>query len=579
MHQRLLAPVFAVAVAALALPSAASAQESDAETGGAVELSVLGSHDTGVFAAGASEIVAYDPQTRRVFAVNAEAAVVDVLDVADPAAPTELFELDAAAALGVDGATVNSVDVHGGLVAAAVEAPAKTDPGWVAFFDTDGGFIDSAQVGSLPDSLAFTPDGSRVVVANEGEPAEDYSTDPAGTVSVVDAATHEASTADFASWDAESLPEGFRVFGPDGGADIPANIEPEYVTVADDDTAYVTLQENNAIAVVDIAAAEVTEILPLGFKDHLAPGNELDASDEDGAAHLAAWPVYGMYLPDSIASYTAGGETHLVTANEGDTRDWDGYSEETRVEDLELCEGAERFAGHDLAELQSAEQLGRLKVTASLGQSAEGCYEELYSFGGRSFSIWNSSGELVFDSGSAIEELVAEAEPEHFNADSEDNDFDGRSDDKGPEPEAVAVGQVGDRTYAFIGLERQSGIVVYDITDPASAEFVDYATARDFTAVPGEGDAGDLGPESIAFIGAEDSPNGRPMLAVGNEVSGTTTLWDVTAGDAGAEPGDDASGAPVLPVTGTGATGLLIAVAAVLAVGGGLLLLAKRRTA
>ncbi|GAA2267903.1 hypothetical protein GCM10009853_021460 [Glycomyces scopariae] len=580
MQKRLLVPALAVGLAALAVPVPALAQD-----GPVLDLSVLGTYSTGVFAEGAAEIVAYDPETKRVFAVNAEAGVVDVLDVSDPANPVKHAVIDAAAALDAAGATVNSVAVNGGRVAVAVEAPEKTDPGWVAFFDTDGEFIGSAEVGAQPDSIAFTPDGAKAVTADEGEPNDDYTVDPVGTVSVVDAATFDVATADFTAWDEASLPEGFRVFGPDltGDDAVQRAIEPEYVTIADDATAYVTLQENNAIAVVDLAAGEVAELLPLGTKDHSAQGLGLDASDKDDAVNIASWPVQGLYLPDGIDAYAAGGETYLVTANEGDVREWGDYTEEARVKDLELCEGA--FGGADLADLQADEHLGRLKVTSTLGATEDGCYDELYSFGGRSFSIWSADGELVFDSGDDFEQTLAQVEAANFNADNEGNDVDDRSDDKGPEPEAVAVGQVGDATYAFIGLERQGGVMVYDVTDPANAEFVDYVSNRDFAAEPAAGAGGDLGPESIAFVAAEDSPTGRPMLAVGNEISGTTTLWDIAGegvpggGDPSGNPTDDPSGSGVLPVTGTGATGLLVGLAAVLAIGGGALVIARRRAA
>ncbi|MCD0444846.1 choice-of-anchor I family protein [Glycomyces sp. A-F 0318] len=580
MLKRLLVPPLALGLAALAVPAVPAA----AQDGPALAVTPLGAYASGAFAEGAAEIVAYDPRSHRVFTVNAEAAVVDVLDVADPAAPALAFTLDAAAALGVEGAVANSVAVRDGLVAVAVEAPDKTDAGWVALFTTDGDFVDELQVGALPDSLAFSGGGAYIVVANEGEPSEDYATDPDGTVSVIDVATREVRTADFAAYASgeRDLPEGFRVFGPDPD-DVAAGIEPEYVTAPDDAHAYVTLQENNAIAVVDLAAAEVADVHALGAKDHSADGNGLDASDEDGAVDIRNRPVQGLYLPDTVASYAAGGETYLVTANEGDVREWGDYSEEARVEDLELC--ADAFAGADLAELQSEEELGRLKVTATLGLTEAGCYDELYSFGARSFSIWTAGGDLVFDSGSDFETVIAADYAEHFNADNESNDFDDRSDDKGPEPEAVAVGAVDGRTYAFIGLERQGGVMVYDVTDPAGAFFVDYVTGRDFGVEPGEGDAGDLGPESIAFVAAADSPTGRDMIVVGNEISGTTALYDLTAGGAGGggegegDPSGTPTASPQLPVTGTGVTGLLVGLAAALVLAGGVVVAARRRTA
>ncbi|WP_157930700.1 choice-of-anchor I family protein [Glycomyces xiaoerkulensis] len=584
MRKRLFIPALAVGLTAAAFPTAfADAQDG---AGPAIELTALGSYANGSFDASAAEIVAYDAGTRRLFVVNAEAGVVDVLDASDPAHPEKLFEIDASAAVEETGWTVNSVAVHDGLVAVAAEPPVKTDTGRAILFTADGEPVDHVPAGALPDSVAFTPGGGHLLVAGEGEPADDYSADPPGTVTVVDTADFTAATADFTAWDGTGAPDGVRVFGPEGTLEtddaVSTNLEPEYIVAADEHTAYVTLQENNAIAVLDVDAAEITAIHPLGVKDHLLEGNELDASNRDDAIDIAPWPVYGYYLPDGFDLHTAGGETYLVTANEGDARDWDAYSEEARVADLELCADADRFAGMDLAELQAEEHLGRLKVTTSAGLTESGCYDELYSYGGRSFSIWTADGELVFDSGSDFERIIAETHPDHFNADNDENEFDSRSDDKGPEPEDVAVGAVGDRTYAFIGLERQGGIMIYDITDPASASFVDYGTERDFAVEPGEGDAGDLAPESIVFIDGDRSPTGRPMLAVGNEVSGTTTLFDITGGepgDAGGEEGGESAdpGTGALPDTGSTATGLLAGAAGALALAGGVLLLARRR--
>lgn len=582
MFKRSFIPALAVGMAALTVPSAVGAQETEPP----IELEPLGTYGTGVFDESASEITAHDPATQRLFVVNAHLGAVDVLDVADPAEPELLDRFSADDALGVSGTEINSVDVHDGIVAAAVEAPVKTDPGWVVFFDTDGELLSSAQVGAQPDSLHYTPGGTYVMTADEGEPADDYSIDPAGTVSIVETATGEVRTADFTRWDTEELPEGVRVFGPEEDLAEPdavsRNLEPEFVVAADEHTAYVSLQENNAFASLDLDTAEITELHPFGFKDHLLEGNELDASNKDDAVNITDWPVYGIYQPDGIDLYQDGDETYIVTANEGDSRDWDGYSEETRVADLELCADAPRFADYDIDELQAEENLGRLHVTTADGLSEDGsCYEELYSFGGRSFSIWSTDGDLVFDSGSEFEHILAETDPDHFNANNDDNDPDKRSDDKGPEPEDVAIGTIGERTYAFIGLERVGGVMVYDITDPAEATYVTYVTNRDFSAEPGPDSGGDLGPEGLLFIGADDSPTGRPALAVANEVSGTTTLFDITGeavGDGGNGDGDG-DGDQALPETGTGATGLLVGTAAAAVLAGGAVILMRRRRA
>lgn len=311
----------------------------------------------------------------------------------------------------------------------------------------------------------------------------------------------------------------------------------------DNTTAWVALQENNAVAELDIEAGEITRILPLGFKEHSVIGNELDASNEDLNAlgdsriNIRNWPVKGMYQPDAITSYGFNGKTYYITANEGDSRDYDGFSEEFRIKDLMLA--ADVFAD----DIQNDENLGRLNVTSTLGVS-NGCdpsdpmtdveaaceYSELYSYGARSFSIWTADGTQVFDSGSEFERITARVIPDNFNSNNDENAFDNRSDDKGPEPEAVVTGEINGQTFAFIGLERVGGLMVYNVTNPQNPVFVQYLNNRDFSATQMEleaGMAGDLGPEGLAFISADNSPTGSPMLAVGNEVSGTTTLYGI----------------------------------------------------
>ncbi len=930
-----------------------------------LQLNVLGTYSTGLGEA-SSEIAAYDAQSRRVFVTNAAGKSIDILDVRNPANPTRLARIDLAAQ-----GTPNSVAVKHGLVAVAIEAPVKTDPGVVAFYDVDGKPLASVAVGAQPDMLTFTPDGKHVLVANEGEPsgygAADV--DPEGTVSIIrvpqggghgrgewkkfGASSVRSATFTKFNGQEESLrAQGIRIFGP--GASAAQDFEPEYVTVAADSrTAYVTLQENNAIAVVDVERAAVTRLLPLGTKSyadgaqvsatyewtdlpsigrtaagqrillggfsglafegvtrdgklkfithtdrgpngepsgiqrpfvlpdftprivrftldpscgrfeltqqillrrpngapltglpntalsanasqpyndevpvnlfgqglpldalgadleaivvaddgsfwmtdeyrpsiyhfgangHLlerfipggthaaagrpvpaagaagelgiealpaviaqrrqnrgmealaesggklyafvqspvrnpvtlgnaalnvmrnirivefdpvtratrqflyeldnpallnatdtpadkigdavanangefyaverdddavpvsdvsvitkkiyqftlgtatdvtgrdglypvarggvaadvsldqmtaaelaaigvrpiakslhvdlasagyaggqkveglallddgrfavlndndfgvarividnatgrferAPGYQpeavtlgllgvpgLDASDRDSRINITGWPLRALYLPDSIASFRVHGRTYLVTANEGDAREWPGLVEEARVSALTL----DATAFPNAATLRQNANLGRHTVTRTLGDDdGDGDFDRLFTFGGRSFSIWATDGSQVFDSGSAFERITATEAPAFFNASNTSSAFDDRSDNKGPEPEAVTVGEIEGHTYAFIGLERVGGIMMYDVTDPAAPVFVDYLNNRDFV-----GGTGDLGPEGLTFVSAHDSPNGRPMLVAANEISGTVTLYSVTS--------------------------------------------------
>lgn len=526
-----------------------------------IELNQLGTYASGVFDESAAEIVAHDPVNQRLFVINANDSTVDVLDINDPEQPVKLSTIDATA----EGAGANSVDVFEDLVAVAIEAPVKQDNGKVVFYNaTDLNKVGEVTVGALPDMLTFSADGRYVLVANEGEPSDDYSVDPEGSVSVIDLSNGVASATvanagfgDFESNMAELMDQGLRVFGP--GASLAQDMEPEYIALSiDGETAWVALQENNAVAELDIAAGEITAILPLGFKDHSIIGNELDASNEDTGINIRNWPIKGMYQPDAMASYGFNGKTYYVTANEGDSRDYDGFSEEFRIADLTL----DIAAFPDAATLQEEANLGRLNVTSTLGFGSSCApsdpanvtlvageydksyventcvYEELYAYGARSFSIWGEDGRLVFDSGSEFERIVARLFPGNFNSNNDENAFDNRSDDKGPEPEAVTLGEINGRTFAFIGLERVGGLMVYDVTNPQNPSFVQYLNNRDFSASQVDleaGLAGDLGPEGLAFITAEDSPTGQPLLAVGNEVSGTTTLYAVDVIETAAE--------------------------------------------
>ena len=527
-----------------------------------VELSKLGTYASGVFNESAAEISAHDPLTQRLFVVNAQSGAVDVLDVSNPSAPTKVSTLTMAGMSAADGssvaadAVVNSVAVHDGVLAVAVESAPKTDPGWVGFFGTAGPlpFHSAVRVGALPDMLTFTPDGRSVLVANEGEPADDFSSDPEGSVSVIDVADGVAGlpqsavrTAGFGAYDAgRALPARVRVFGPDVATPdgstagrVARNLEPEYVTVDQrSKTAYVTLQEANAVAVIDIRSAAVTDIWAMPAKDWAIGGNVLDASDRDSAVALKNWPVQALLMPDAISSYQFRGQTFLVTANEGDAREWGSYAEPLRVGSSAYPLCADSFP--NAATLKQNANLGRLNATRASGRRADGtCYEQIYAFGGRSFSILTTDGALVFDSAGQLEEKIVELietgelPAEAFNASHDNNpSTDTRSDDKGVEPEGVTLGKVGGRTYAFLTLERIGGVMVYDVTDPRHPTYVDYANDRDFSVTyaddgVGAEAAGDLGAEGIAFISAKSSPTGTAMVALTNEVSGTTSLWSV----------------------------------------------------
>ena len=502
-------------------------------TSPSIELTFLGRYETGIFDESAAEIVAHDPGTQRLFVVNGDANALDVLSMSDLENPSKLFDI----LLAPYGDSPTSVAVDNGVVAVAVEN--GQDPGKVLFLDVNGTFLNSVTVGALPDMVIFTPDGTKVLVANEGEPNDAYTVDPEGSVSIIDISggveSATVTTAGFSAFNAraEALKAaGVRIFGP--GATVAQDLEPEYIAVSrDSKKAWVSLQENNAVAVLNIPARRITHVLPLGFKDQGLPGNGLDASNKDDAINISTYAnIFGMYQPDAIAAFEAFGKQYLITANEGDARDYDGFSEEKRVKKLALDPEAFPNAG----DLQQDEVLGRLKVTNTLGDTDEdGDFDELYAYGARSFSIFRhtpSGLEPVYDSGDQFEQITAAVLPEDFNSNNDEKgSFDSRSDDKGPEPEGVATGVIKGHTFAFIGLERIGGVMVYDMTTPAAPKFVQYINSRDFSGDPASGTAGDLGPEGLIFIPETESPSGKPLLVVAYEVSGSTSIYEINADD------------------------------------------------
>ncbi len=462
----------------------------------------------------AAEISAFDPKTNKLFVTNATKPAIDVIDLSDPTNPVYLEELR------FSGAGVNSVSVKNGLLAAAIESDPKTSPGKVIIWNTSDLHDEPVMVpvGALPDMVAFSPDGKYILSANEGESNEDNTNDPNGSISIIDVKRNfQVVTLDFTSFNGQinSLKQkGYRVFN---SSELAADTEPEYIAISDDSrTAWVTLQENNAIAKIDVVAKSIEQISPLGFKDHLLKGNELDPSDKDGlVASFGNWPLKGMYLPDGIAAFGKGHHQYLITANEGDSRirptsddalppagEGDIFNEEERIKDVDL----DSVAFPDAASLQKDAAIGRLKITNTLGdKDNDGDFDVLHTFGARSFSIWNGyTGKLVFDSGKELEEFLLSQSPSLYD--------DGRSDDKGVEPESVTVGNMGKYTIAFIGLERADAVVIVEISNPFSPVFLQ---------VLHTGDA----PEGVLFVPANESPNGRSILIVSSEGDGKVKMF------------------------------------------------------
>lgn len=491
-----------------------------------LSLNLLGSFSNGTTGVNSAEIVAHDPGSQRLFIANSIGAKLDIVDFVNPSNPVLLYSIPVTTY-----GNINSVAVKNGIVAAAIESGTNPqDSGKVVFFNTNGVYLNQVKVGMMPDMITFNHAGTKVLTANEGEPNAAYTNDPDGSVSIINIAggiaaltqtnvSHITFTV-YNGQEASLRTQGIRIFGLNASAS--KDFEPEYVTVSPDDSkAWIGLQENNALVEIDLSTNAINYIKALGTKNHSLLNNGYDASNVTKGINIANFPVKGFYMPDAIVSYTVGGTTYIVSANEGDSRAYSGFSEEKRVAQLTL--DATKFPYG--AELKNNYLLGRLTVTDKSGDiDNDGDIDTIYSLGSRSFSIWNATtGNLVYDSKDDFEQITAtNSFSVLFNASNSNATKKDRSDDKGPEPEGVAIGTIGSNIYAFIALERTGGVMVYDITNPNAPAFVTYVNNR---SLPSNGP--DLGAEGIIFIPQSQSPNGQHMVIAANEVSSTLSIWGI----------------------------------------------------
>ena len=454
---------------------------------------------------GYAEMIRYHSQSKSLLVTASETGTIERISISDP------FNLKKLAPFDLSGGNITAVAVYKNLIAASIKEKIVDAPVNVQIFNDNGKKLAEYKTGALPDNIAFSPDGRYLLTANEGEPSDDYKIDPEGSFTLIDLTNGtQNATVKQIMLNNVKLPAGARIVKP--GSSFEEDAEPEYIAFSPDGKkAYATLQENNAIATIDIASAKVVSVSGLGFKNVSRISH--DVSNKDGGINMKRWPVLMMYQPDAIVAYETKGSTYLVTANEGDAKDYDGFSEETRVGKLKL----DKTMFPNANELQKKENLGRLKTTKTLGDTdGDGDHDIIYAYGGRSFSIWKDDGTLVFDSGNAFENIISKRSPEMFNANGPSK-IDDRSDDKGPEPEALAIGEIDGRIYAFIGMERNNAIFAYDITLPSDPHMVSYI-------MPNENHNS---PEGLEFISANDSPTGKPLLAVAFEMTGTIGLYEI----------------------------------------------------
>lgn len=491
-----------------------------------IQLNYIGSFDPSGNNNSSTEIVVHDPSTQRLFTISSLTDVFDIINFSNPNSPSVISTVNMAPYGGI-----TSIAVKNGIIAAASPNANPQQNGSVVFFDINGNFLKQVTVGALPDMVTFSPDGTKVMTANEGEPNDAYTADPEGTVSIIDISggianltQSNVTTLNFNAFDtqvAALTATGLRKVRT--GNTLSQDLEPEYISIsADSQKAWVTLQENNAIAEINLTTKSIAGIWGLGKKDMSLPGNGFDASDNNGEILIANWPVKTYYTPDTFQNYKVGNTHYIVTANEGDEKDLSGFSERTTVGAASYAMDPSVFPQASV--LKASYNLGRFRVTNATGNTdGDTDFEEIAALGARSFSIFNAdTKQIVYDSGDQFERYIAANYPLIFNADNESNTVKNRSRAKGPEPEGVALGTINGQTYAFITIERTGGVMVYNITDPNNPTFTDYKNSRTTSAF-----GGDNGPEGVIYIAPENTTTGKGYVVIANEISGTLSLYEV----------------------------------------------------
>lgn len=493
---------------------------------------------------GVAEIVKYNKDNNKFYLVNGSTNppsldIVSLGEAAGTLAKETSINVKAMAESGgfeFGDLTSVAIDKVNKRIYAAVQEKDHTKQGKILALSYDGTYITEYAAGIQPDMITVTADGKFVMTADEGEPRDGIN-DPEGSVTIVNIATGASQQLYFD--EPAIIDDGVHIRGAVAGGQITGagtkedakfDIEPEYIALSQDQKlAYVSLQDNNAIAVVDIEAAKILSVKGLGLKDHSVAGNELDLLG-DGVIKQENAPFRGIYMPDGISAQAINGKTYLFTANEGDATEWpEEDTTRKNVSTVGALKGKLQSDSPAYQFLAGKTEYDALEAASDWGNDG------IYLFGARSFSIWDADALLendalapVYDSGSDFEVITGQRVPEFYNVSNSKVKMDERSVKKGPEPEDIKTALVGSRVLAFVGLERVGGFMTYDVTTPSASQFVNYTNTREYLNADNKVNLDtDTGPEGLEFISAADSPTGLPLLLVAYEVGGKVGVYQL----------------------------------------------------
>ncbi len=487
-------------------------------------------YKAGAFDSSATGYISFDHTVQQLYSVNQQANGFEIIDYSDIYKPNVLQTVDVSGFI----SKIRCIESASGFVFVAGDGSSAQLPGKLLIYTSNGVYRKQLSLGVTPDRMKFSHDDISLIIANEGIPDANYSTDPPGTVNIINTAAGvnfitqaDVKTVDFTRLDTTNYDPLIHIYS-NAGQNPSEDVEPEAIAFSSDNqTAYIVLQENNAVAVVDIPSAKIDTVLGLGYRDYGMKG--LDASDQANSIMIDTYQgLYGIHQPSDIESFSHAGSDFTFSVNQGAPREYSGFNESVRVKNQPV--DPSKFT--NLSHLLQDTVLGRLFITSVFGDhNGDFLHDSLLSFGSRSVSIWDSSGTEIWNSGDQIAQLLASTHAVNFNSSANSNNsYKLQSDNMGAEPSAVAIGEVDGNRYAFVSLYQMGGILVYDISDPYNPQFELFELNRDFNLPANDPMAGDLGPIDLEFVPASRTNLNIALLFVANQVSGTINVYQTGIG-------------------------------------------------
>lgn len=477
---------------------------------------------------------AYDASSERIFVASPGENKLYTFDISN----TDKVFQDSTINLNIYQTEVSAIAARQGVVALTFINNLPQARGKLVLLDTAGQLINQFTVGAYPSFVRFSSDGRYLIVGNEGPPADDYSVDPMGSVSVLQILSANPSvltqndvfTIGFKGLDSTDYHPLLRIYGNDGQQLPSQDIEPEDIALLPGSTkAVVSLQENNGIALIDFGSFSLDTVHGLGWQSHQDSSDGLDGSAQNQRINIRGYKnLFGLYQPKGLAALQQLGKNYILSANQGAYRAYSGYDETQLVKNTALNPSTIP----DRSQYIEDSLIGSLRLTKTMGNARNVfIYDSMFTFGTRSWSVWDDSLNLVWDSGDDLAEWLAQAFPNQFNSLANSNQsYKQASPHFGPEAHLVTYGEVDGTPYAFVGLKQMGAVAIYDLSNIQSPQQVSLLLDRDFSLAASDPQSGDQGITDLSFVPANLSPNGLELLIASHGVSGSLSVYELGQG-------------------------------------------------